>query len=48
MLRNLKAELIRKGYNRPHTVSELIGDRAVINYGDVVIAAVKVHDLTLV
>lgn len=35
-------------YDRPHTVSELIGDRAVINYGDVVIAAVKVSDLTLV
>lgn len=35
-------------YDRPHTVSELIGDRAVINYGDVIIAAVKVSDLILV
>ncbi len=34
-------------YERPHIVSELIGDRAVINYGNVVIAAVKVSDLTL-
>lgn len=35
-------------YTRAHTVSELIGDRAVINYGDVVIAAVRVGDLMLV
>lgn len=35
-------------YDRPHTVSELIGDRAVICYGNVVIAAVKVNDLMLV
>ncbi len=34
-------------YERPHTVSELIGDRAIINYGNVVIAAVNVNDLTL-
>ena len=33
--------------NRAHTVTELVGDRAVINYGDVVVAAVNVKDLTL-
>ena len=35
-------------YERPHTVSELVGDRAVIAYGNVVIAAVKVGDLVAV
>lgn len=35
-------------YERPHTVSELVGDRAVIAYGNVVIAAVKVCDLIAV
>lgn len=30
-----------------HTVSEIVGDRAVICYGTVVIAAVKLADLTL-
>lgn len=34
-------------YGRPHTVSEIIGNRAVINYGSVVVAAVKVEDLEL-
>ncbi len=34
-------------YNRPHTVTEIIRDRAVISYGAVVIAAVKTSDLTL-
>lgn len=35
-------------YERPHTVSELVGDRVVIAYGNVVIAAVKVGDLVAV
>ena len=35
-------------YNRDHIVSELKGDRAVITYGGVVVAAVKVADLVLV
>ena len=35
-------------YNRNHKVSELSGDRAVITYDGVVIAAVKVSDLILV
>ena len=35
-------------YNRDHVVSELKGDRAVITYGGVVVAAVNVADLTLV
>lgn len=35
-------------YNRNHIVSELSGDRAVITYGGVVVAAVNVNDLTLV
>ena len=35
-------------YGRPHTVTELIGERAVINYGNVVVAAVNVKDLTAV
>lgn len=35
-------------YDRPHTVAELVGDRAVISYGNVVIAAVKIGDLVLV
>lgn len=34
-------------YDRPHIVSELIGDRAVICYGNIVIAAVKVDDLIM-
>lgn len=34
-------------YNRPHTVTEIIRDRAVISYGAVTIAAVKLEDLTL-
>ncbi len=33
--------------NRPHTVTELVGDRAVICYGNVVVAAVNVNNLTL-
>ncbi len=32
-------------YNRPHTVTEIVGDRAVISYGTVTIAAVKLGDL---
>lgn len=32
-------------YERPHTVSEICGDRAVISYCGVVIAAVRVSDL---
>lgn len=35
-------------YNRNHIVKELSGDRAVITYGGVVVAAVNVKDLTLV
>ena len=35
-------------YNRPHIVTELIKDRAVISYGNVVVAAVNVKDLLLV
>lgn len=34
-------------YARPHTVSEIVGDRAVICYGSVTVAAVKLDDLTL-
>ena len=34
-------------YTRPHIVSELKGDRAVITFGGVVVAAVKTSDLTL-
>lgn len=33
-------------YTRPHTVTEIVGDRAVISYGNVVVAAVKTSDLT--
>lgn len=33
-------------YNRPHIVSELKGDRAVITFGGVIVAAVKTSDLT--
>lgn len=35
-------------YGRDHTVKEVSGDRAVITYGGVVVAAVNVADLTLV
>ena len=35
-------------YGRDHVVSELNGDRAVITYGGVTVAAVRVSDLTLV
>lgn len=35
-------------YNRDHIVKEISGDRAVITYGGVVVAAVKLSDLTLV
>ncbi|NLK40372.1 MAG: hypothetical protein GX303_09080 [Clostridiales bacterium] len=35
-------------YTRDHTVKEIKGDRAVITYGGVVVAAVKVSDLNLV
>lgn len=34
-------------YKRDHIVKEISGDRAVITYGGVVIAAVKISDLTL-
>ena len=34
-------------YTRPHIVGELKGDRAVITFGGVVVAAVKTSDLTL-
>lgn len=34
-------------YNRTHIVTELIKDRAVVSYGNVVIAAVNVNDLSL-
>lgn len=33
--------------NRPHVVSEIFGDRAVICYDNIVVAAVNVDDLTL-
>lgn len=32
--------------NRPHIITELIGDRAVICYDNIVVAAVNVNDLT--
>lgn len=35
-------------YGRPHTVTEIYNDRAVICYGRVVVAAVKVEDLEIV
>ena len=35
-------------YNRDHVVKEISDDRAVITYGGVVVAAVKLSDLTLV
>lgn len=35
-------------YNRDHVVKEISGDRAVITFGGIVVAAVKVSDLTLV
>lgn len=35
-------------YDRTHTVTEIVGDRAVICYGTAVIAAVKTSDLILV
>jgi hypothetical protein len=35
-------------YNRAHIVKEIKGDRVVITYGGVVVAAVKLSDLTLV
>lgn len=35
-------------YNRNHIVKEISGDRAVITYGGVVVAAVRLSDLTLV
>lgn len=35
-------------YNRDHIVKEISGDRAVITYGGVVVAAVRLSDLTLV
>ena len=35
-------------YNRDHVVKEIRGDRVVITYGGVVVAAVKLSDLTLV
>ena len=35
-------------YSRDHVVSELNGDRAVITYGGVTVAAVRVSELTLV
>lgn len=34
-------------YNRDHVVKEISGDRAVITYGGVVVAAVKLSDLKL-
>ncbi len=34
-------------YDRPHQVKEIKGDRVVITYGGVVVAAVKLSDLTL-
>ncbi len=35
-------------YARPHTVSEVYKDRAVVCYGNVVVAAVNVKDLEVV
>ena len=35
-------------YNRDHTVKEVSGDRVVITYGGVVVAAVKMSDLILI
>lgn len=35
-------------YNRDHTVKEVSGDRIVITYGGVVVAAVKMSDLILI
>ena len=35
-------------YNRDHKVHELKGNRAVIAYGDVIVAAVRLEDLYLV
>ena len=35
-------------YDRDHVVKEIKGDRAVITYGGVVVAAVRLSDLTLV
>ena len=35
-------------YNRDHVAKEISGDRVVITYGGVVVAAVKLSDLTLV
>ena len=35
-------------YGRPHIITELVRDRAVICYGNVVVAAVNVKDLTMV
>ncbi len=35
-------------YSRPHTVSEVYKDRAVVCYGNVVVAAVNVKDLEIV
>jgi hypothetical protein len=35
-------------YDRIHTVSEISGDRVVITYGGVVVAAVKITDLIIV
>lgn len=35
-------------YNRAHTVTEIVKDRAVISYGNVVVAAVNTKDLTKV
>ena len=35
-------------YNRNHDVKEIKGDRVVITYGGVVVAAVKLSDLILI
>jgi len=35
-------------YTRDHVVKQIVGDRVVITYGGVVVAAVKLSDLTLV
>lgn len=40
--------LISAAYNRNHIVKEIKGERVVITYGGVVVAAVKLADLTLV
>ena len=32
-------------YPRPHIVKELVGDRAVIYYGNICVAAVNIKDL---